>query len=52
VHRNLGLALSLQGTTDEAIEELQEALRIQPDSVEAQQTLAAALTARDAARRR
>ena len=52
VHRNLGLALSLQGRTDEAIEELQEALRIQPDSVDAQKTLAEALSGRDRTRRR
>jgi Flp pilus assembly protein TadD len=46
-YRNLGVALSLQGKLDEAIEEVREALRIRPDSVEVQKTLTVLLKSKE-----
>ena len=45
-HRNLGVALGFQGRVDEAIREVQAALRLQPDSAEAREQLARLLKAK------
>ena len=42
-HNNLGIALIHTGRFQEAIEHCQQALRLKPDSVEAQNTLGNAL---------
>ena len=39
-HNNLGIALASQGKLDEAIDQLQQALRLQPAFVDAQRNLA------------
>jgi tetratricopeptide (TPR) repeat protein len=45
VHTNLGLALSAQGKTDQAIEEYRQAIRLQPDDAKAHSNLGNALSA-------
>ena len=48
-HNNLGIALGSQGKLDEAIEQFQQALRIQPGFADAERNLS---TARQSRRQR